>query len=159
MPYVPFNEHFPEIAENETRTITISDESALGLPHGEYSLIEMYCNERKCDCRRVFFYVVSPPSKKPLAVVAYGWESREFYAKWMRSDDNKMIKNLQGPILNPGSPQSDLASVILEMVDDIILKDKAYIERIKTHYRMFRDKVDKKLSLKRRRNRKIKLRR
>ena len=81
MPYACFHEYFPEIAERETRTITILEQSSSKLPPGEYSLIEMYCNERKCDCRRVFFYVISLPKKDVEAVIAYGWESRKFYAK------------------------------------------------------------------------------
>ena len=84
MPYAFFHEHFPEIAERETRTITILEQSPSLLPPGDYSLVEMYCDDHKCDCRRVFFYVVSPTKKEPVAVIAYGWERRKFYAKWMK---------------------------------------------------------------------------
>lgn len=150
MPYAFFHEHFPEIAARETRSITVQEKLSSGLPPGEYGFLDMYCNERKCDCRRVFFYVVSPTKKEPVAVIAYGWESRKFYAKWMGDDDPEIMKDLQGPVLNMGSPQSSLAPAILEIVKDIILQDSAYIERIKTHYKMFRDKIDRKLLLKRR---------
>ena len=159
MPYACFHEYFPEIAERETRTITILEQSSSELPPGEYSFIEMYCNERKCDCRRVFFYVVSPSNKKPLAVVAYGWESRKFYAKWMKDNSPKVTAELQGPVLNRCSPQSSLAPAILQIVKDIILQDKVYVERIKTHYAMFRDRIDRKLRLKRTRRGKIKKKR
>jgi hypothetical protein len=148
---VPFYEYFPEIAEIETRSIFIPKLSLSGLPVGEYGFLEMYCNERKCDCRRVFFYVISPPDKEPLAVIAYGWENEEFYARWMRDDDPEIIKELKGPCLNIGSPQSSLAPAILKLVKEVLLQDKSYIERLKTHYRMFREKVDRKLPLKRRR--------
>lgn len=154
MPYAFFHEHFPEIAERETRSITVQEKLSSGLGPGEYGFLDMYCNERKCDCRRVFFYVVSPTKREPVAVIAYGWESREFYAKWMRDDDPEIIKDLQGPVLNMGSPQSSLAPAILEIVKDIILQDSAYVERIKTHYKMFRDKIDRNLLLKRRRGKK-----
>ena len=151
MPYVSFHEHLPEIAERETRTITILEQSSSGLPPGQYSLVEMYCDERGCDCRRVFFYVISSLKKDVEAVIAYGWERPEFYARWMGDDDPEIIKDLQGPILNMGSPQSSSAPAILEIVKDIILQDIAYIERIKTHYKMFRDKIDRKPRLNRRR--------
>jgi len=154
MPYVSFHEHFPEIAKREIRTITILEQSSSGLQPGQYSLVEMYCDERGCDCRRVFFYVISSIKKDVEAVIAYGWESPEFYARWMKDDSPKVIAELQGPILNMGSPQSSLAPAILEIVKDIILQDSAYIERIKTHYKMFRDKIDRKLLLKRRRGKK-----
>ncbi len=76
----------------------------------------------------------------------------------MRDDDPEIIKELQGPMLNIGSPQSSLAPAILDMVKDIVLKDHAYIERVKTHYRIYRSKVERITNAKRRR-RKIKLRR
>jgi len=160
MPYVSFYEHLPEIAERETRTITILEQSSSGLPPGQYSLVEMYCDERGCDCRRVFFYVISSLKKDVEAVIAYGWESPEFYAQWMKDDSPEVITELQGPILNMGSPQSSLAPAILGIVKDIILQDIAYIERIKTHYKMFRDKIDRKPRLNhRRRGRKKKRKR
>jgi len=151
MPYACFHEYFPEIAERETRSITIPKRLSSGLPAGEYGFLEMYCDERGCDCRRVFFYVISPPKKEPLAVVAYGWESPEFYARWIGNDDPETIEELQGPILNMCSPQSSLAPAVLELVRDVLLQDELYVERLKTHYRMFRDKVARKLLLKRRR--------
>ena len=158
MPYAFFNELCPEIAESETRTITVLDESSLGLPVAEYALLEMFCNERKCDCRRVFFYVVSSLTNDVVAVIAYGWESKKFYAKWMRDDDPEVIKELQGPILNMGSPQSNLAPAILDLVEDIILNDRAYVERVKTHYLIYRSKIERRTTSKRRRG-KLKLRR
>ena len=150
MPYAFFYELFPEIAVHETRSITITENfSSIGLPPGEYGFLEMYCNEKKCDCRRVFFYVVIPAKKEPLAVIAYGWESKEFYARWMRNSDPETIRQLQGPVFNIGSPQSKLAPAIMKVVEDILLQDELYLERIKTHYRMFRDKIDRKLPMKR----------
>jgi hypothetical protein len=158
MLYAFFYELCPELAESETRTITILDDSSLSLPAGDYSLLEMFCNERKCDCRRVFFYVVSSLTDDVVAVIAWGWESKKFYAKWMRDDDPEVIKELQGPMLNIGSPQSSLAPAILDLVNDIILNDRAYVERIKTHYLIYRSKVERRTSSKRRRG-KLKLRR
>ena len=143
MPYTLFHDYFPEIAEKETRSITIMKDSAWGLPPANYGLLEMFCDEPGCDCRRVFFYVVSDRRNDLEAVVAYGWESADFYIKWLREDDPEMIRDLIGPSLNLTSPQSNLAPGILKMVSDI-LQDKAYVERIKRHYKMFRQVVDKK---------------
>ena len=77
-------------------------------------------------------------------MIAYGWESQAFYAKWFRRNDLAIIRQLQGPILNPGSPQSELAPFLLEKVRDVLLADPAYIARLKRHYRMFKEKVDPK---------------
>ena len=74
------------------------------IPPDQYALVEMYCDERGCDCRRVFFYVISSSIKDVGAVIAYGWERPEFYARWMGDDDPEIIKDLQGPVLNMCSP-------------------------------------------------------
>lgn len=153
MPYALFHSRFPKIAERETRTITVVRDSARGLPAGQYGLLEMYCDEPDCDCRRVFFHVVSPLKSEPVAVIAYGWERPEFYARWMGDDDPLVMEQLCGPALNLGSPQSALAPAILEIVKNTVLRDPAYIERLKTHYRMFRSKIDERHSATSRRKR------
>ena len=142
MPYVSFWEYFPKIAEKQTRVITLLKKSKSGLPAGEYAFTEMYCNEKGCDCRRVFFYVAYE-RKDIVAVIAYGWEPAEFYAQWMRDDSPDVIEELKGPSLNLASPQSQYAPAVLELLKETVLCDEKYIERIKEHYRMFREKIDK----------------
>ena len=142
MPYAMFVEHFPEVAKRETRMISLLQRSSSGLEPGDYSLLEMFCDEPGCDCRRVMFCVVTSRTKDVEAVVAYGWESRDFYVKWMGDDDPNVIDELQGPVLNLASPQSKQAPAILELIETVALQDDAYIERIKRHYSLFREKVD-----------------
>lgn len=143
MPYVFFHDYFPEIAREETRSVTIlATPSSFGLPAGDYGLVEMFCNEAGCDCRRVMFYVVSSTASGVQAVVAYGWESWQFYARWFGDKDPTIIGGLKGPVLNPGSPRSRLAPAILELIKEVVLPDEAYIERIKRHYAMVRQRVD-----------------
>jgi hypothetical protein len=141
MPYEYFGNFFPDLAQRETRTAILS-EPTNGLPADSYAMLEMYCNEPGCDCRRVFLMVVSERHRKSLAYVAYGWESRAFYARWMGSNDPRDITELKGPILNLGSPQSKYAPALLSLIDQVVLADPAYIERLKRHYRMFRDVID-----------------
>ena len=146
MPYQLFRNLFPEIAEKETRSITVfGHRSETGLPPGHYPFCEMFCNERGCDCRRVFFYVVSSFRKGPEAVIAWDWDTPQFYAKWLHDDDPEVIADLKGPILNFGSPKTELAPALLALVRDVLLQDDAYVERIKRHYRHFRAKIDGKL--------------
>ena len=107
MPYVPFHEKFPEIAKEETRAlIAIADPE---LPAGNYGLIEAYCDEVGCDCRRVFFNVYSEERNEVVAVIAYGWEKPKFYADWLGRNDPQDIADLKGPALNLASHQSELA--------------------------------------------------
>ncbi|MCA9872843.1 MAG: hypothetical protein KC441_04295 [Anaerolineales bacterium] len=49
--YAPLHELLIELARRETRSATVNNDPAL--PDGAYGLIEAYCNERGCDCRRV----------------------------------------------------------------------------------------------------------
>lgn len=142
MPYTLFYEYFPEIAEKETRTITLLDDAKWGLPPGNYAFLEMYCDEPGCDCRRVFFCVMLDDKKTPEAVIAYGWENRKFYVDWMGDDDPLIIDDLKGPSLNLSSPQSPLAPALLNLANNVLLRDKAYMDRIKRHYAIFRKKID-----------------
>jgi hypothetical protein len=143
MPYEPFRERFPELAEKETRTLIISEHPRL--PDDEYALLEAYCNEPDCDCRRVFLNVGSWRTGEILAVIAYGWESKKYYANWLGRNDPSIIKELQGPVLNSASPQSEFAPALLQEVEHI-LQDKHYLDRIKRHYRLFKKTVDNQLS-------------
>ena len=97
MPYSLFYNHFHEIAERETRTVTV-------------------------------------------------WEKREFYAKWMGDDDPIIIRDLIGPALNLVSPQTKFASALLDLFRNVLLKDAAYVDRIKRHYAMFRQKIDNQVN-------------
>lgn len=138
MPYTSFAERFPELALRETRTlIAINDPQ---LPPGNYALIEQYCDEPGCDCRRVFLNVFREQTRTFEAVIAYGWESREFYVKWMGDDDPRVLDSLQGPALNLASQTTPLSDVLLERVKTV-LNDRLYVERLKRHYRLFREEI------------------
>lgn len=141
MPYVSFHHYFPEIAEKETRTMTTIKRDG-DVPKGSYGLLEMYCNDPGCDCRRVFLEVYDWERGQSMAYIAYGWGSTDFYRKWLGQNDLVTIQELQGPILNLASPQTRFAPAFLELVRDIILRDPDYIDRIKRHYQMFKEKVD-----------------
>jgi len=141
MPYAFFHSRFPTVARRETRTITVFPKSEVGLPAGDYGFLEMFCDEHGCDCRRAFFYVVSSLRKDVEAVISWGWEDRSFYAKWMGDNDPDVLATLKGPALNPGSPQTDLAPAVLSLVATVLLRDSEFVQRVKKHYRMFRDHV------------------
>jgi hypothetical protein len=142
MPYSLFYSRFPEIAERETRTVTLFDHSGFNLPPARYSFLEMFCDEPGCDCRRAFFSVVSSLQNNILAVIAWGWEDREFYTKWLGDSDPRIINDLIGPALNLASPQSNHAPALLDLFTKVLLQDTAYIERVKRHYAMFRQEIE-----------------
>lgn len=137
--FAPLYEYLPIVAENETLSITlVSDENDFNLPSGTYGFLEMFCTDKKCDCRRVMFTVIQLEMKRPLAVIGYGWETLAFYKKWMRTNDTKMVLQLKRPILNDFSEQSIHAKNILKMFNKVWMTDKAYLERIKNHYKLMR---------------------
>ena len=92
MPYTQFYDKFPDIAEKETRSLIIHDDPEL--PDDQYIFIELYCDEKSCDCRRVFFNVLSEKTKKILAVITYGWEKRQYYIDWMGDNNPDVIDSL-----------------------------------------------------------------
>ena len=156
MPYSAFHSRFPEIAERETRSVTLLRSSDFNLPPAQYTFLEMYCDEPGCDCRRVFFSVASSVQNDILAVITWGWEDRDFYVKWMGDDDPDIIDELIGPELNLASPQSKHAHALLNLFEEVLLKDDAYIERIKRHYAMFRQEIDSQINKRDRRKKRIK---
>lgn len=140
MSFEPLHSRLPALAEAETRSVIVFDET--DLPPAEYGFVEMFCNEPGCDCRRVFFSVFSSLSQKPVAVIAYGWESTSFYRKWFKYPiPNLDITELQGPVLNIGSPQGPQAPAILKLFTEVLLADTDYIKRVKSHYKLFRATV------------------
>jgi SEC-C motif len=141
MPFVPFHQKFPEIARHETRVVAIFNDPVL--PNGSYEFEESFCDEPGCDCRRVFWYVMSEKQKEPLAVIHYGWENRGFYQEWWHGNpDPRLIDMLKGPSLNVTSRQSKIAPQLLALVKDTILPDSKYMQMLVKHYQMFRQKIE-----------------
>ncbi len=137
MPFVPLHEVFPDLAEQETRTFTILEDGEL--PAANYALVELFCDEPGCDCRRVIFSVMSSQTGRTMAHIGYGWESLSFYKQWLSFDDPQMVKDMKDPALNPLSPQSEIAPAVLNIVITVVIQDERYVERLETHYKLFRN--------------------
>ena len=77
----------------ETRTITIIRGKG-DLPEGTYGLVESFCPDPGCDCRRVMLNVVGKelPERGYLATISYGFDRDE---------------EMAGPFLDPLNPQSE----------------------------------------------------
>jgi hypothetical protein len=141
MQHLHFKELFPEIDRQETRFIT-SPEGDPDFPADQYGLLEMYCTDIDCDCRRVMLSIVSSKSGKHHCTINFGWEPRSYYEQWMGSREKEVIDDLKGPCRNMLGPDSELSDMILEMVENTALKDKKYVERLERHYKMFKDKIN-----------------
>lgn len=141
MIFQSFHDKFPAIAEAETRVVLVFENNKFNLPPDDYIFVEIFCNDKKCDCRRVFFDVFSEKRKRLEAVICWGWESRDFYKKWLGINDKEMITELIGPALNVGSQQSELAPALLRLLTESLLTDIEYCNRIKRHHQMFKKKT------------------
>jgi hypothetical protein len=107
MPMSPFFSKFPDIAAVETRSVIIYNNKKI--PDGIYGLYESFCDEEDCNCRRVFINVIPRDSQYEMATITYGWETPEFYKKWMTFGDNKLIEMMTRPHLEVGQRQSKYA--------------------------------------------------
>ena len=126
MAFSLFYNFFRDLEERETRTITVLPGADVGIPPGEYGLMEMFCDEPGCDCRRVFFSVFSTERKRADAIITWGWEDIEFYSQWMTYGSREAAEYLKGPSLNVGSPAADHAPAILALVREILRADKLF---------------------------------
>ena len=152
--YTQLFEVLPEVAMKETRTVTAFPGNELGLPPGEYGLVESYCDDKDCDCQRVLLAVVSSVTQAPVAFIYYGWETLSFYNKWfnrgknvnfadMSAIDQRAVRYMHGVNLSEDHEQSELAPVLLELISKQTLQDKVYVDRLKRHYTQFRAKAVK----------------
>ncbi|MFZ4547061.1 MAG: hypothetical protein ACOYN4_06490 [Bacteroidales bacterium] len=140
MPYTAFETYFPEIAEKETRVIQFFEGTELA--GDTLILIEMFCDEPKCDCRRVMLNVFSEKRKEFVAAIAFGWENERFYKKWYPYGNENDIKELKGPALNAMSRTTDISEIVLKSVTELVLSQQNYIDRVKEHYYIFRKHIE-----------------
>lgn len=123
MSMFPFHATFTKVALRETRNLTtLADRD--GLPADTYELVELYCVEAGCDCRRVMLNVLAGKSLKHVATINYGFDP----------DDD-----MRGPFLDPLNVQSDLSPALLMLVQEDLDENPAYVRRLERHYRMVKD--------------------
>jgi hypothetical protein len=133
----PFHSRFLDLAAHETRSLHVISGGSK-LPMGEYTLLEWFCEDPACDCRRVLVQVV--PAGRPkvvLAVINYGWESAEFYTQWMHGDA-EAGNDIAKASLDPLHPQSVYSDHLLELFRDIVDTDADYVARLARHYELFK---------------------
>ncbi len=76
---------------------------------------------------------------KVWATISYGWEKASFYRKWSPGWDS--VTEWSGPTLDPINPQTEFSAMFLNLFKTFI-QDKAYVKRLKRHYKMFRNTPD-----------------
>lgn len=122
-----FHDHFPAIAERETRSVALWDKK--DIPPGQYSFVDLYCSQKDCDCRNVMINVVE--------------RSRGHVATINHALDPNGFKDIGLPrtFLDVFNQQSNEAAALLRLFKEL-LRDKDYAQRLERHYGMVREKVD-----------------
>lgn len=124
MHLIPFFAVDPELAARETRVMhTLVPQGKL--PLGSYGLLEFYCPDPTCECRRVMLKVAEENDPdRFLAAISYGFDRDEEDA---------------GPFLDPLNPQSRYAEDLLQLVEEIVLSDPRYVARLERHYYLVKE--------------------
>jgi hypothetical protein len=112
----PFVRLFPQQGTAETRVLLV--QGSAPLPDDEYGLLDSYCVETGCHCRRVMLNVAGRGQQKFLASIGFGFD---------RDGEDA------GPYLDPLNPQSRYADILLDLVEQV-LADPTYVARLEAHY-------------------------
>ena len=122
-----FFQAFPKLAASELRTTMVSAGSDLPVPADRYVFLELYCEDRGCDCRRVTIAVIAERKMAPIAYINLGFDSADAMA---------------GPFLDPLNPQASYAPALLRFFTDMINSDPEYLRRLQRHYVMFKERCE-----------------
>lgn len=121
MTMIPFYVVYPELAALETRVVNVLVPHQ-GVPAGAYGLVELYCPDPSCDCRRVMLSIVEVKrTDRAVASINYGFD---------RNDE------MAGPFLDPLNRQGTYAEALLDLIKATALQDASYVRRLERHYRL-----------------------
>lgn len=131
----PFHTRCPEEAARATFGFILPPGATL--PPGEYAIVEWFCDDPGCDCRRAFLQVVPRGQSGPiLASINFGWESRAFYKRKMPYDPEAPREITEGS-LDPLNEQSPLAPAVLKIFQQVVAEGEM-AAHLKRHYEMFK---------------------
>lgn len=128
---MPFDLVFRQVAEKETRSLTVIKAAETPVPPGAYLFRELYCTEPRCDCRRVILHVMDVDRRRVAASINYAFEPPE-----PSSGDGPQIS------LDPLNPQSEISSALKAIFESMIEHDAPYRARLVKHYTMWKRVVD-----------------
>lgn len=144
MIYKSLQELLPQIAENETRSLTVL-QSGLGLPPaGQYAFIELFCSDPDCDCRNVMIYVFHVEKQQQVTQLRFCWEKQSYYDRIgldFRTDLPAVFVDFG--FSYPYSNYFADAFKKLCYGDAHTKVETEYAKRIKRHYEQFREQLKK----------------
>jgi hypothetical protein len=114
-----------------------------GLAPGEYAYLEFSCEDLEYECRQVFLQVVLASDPETiLAIINYGWEKESYYRKRLPWDRDAAKDIVRGS-LDLTYTQSEHAEALLALFHQHVL-DESYRMRLRRHYRLFREAVERR---------------
>jgi len=120
---------FSEEAKNETRAVTpVFPGKVTG---HRYMLMEFFCVDPGCDCRRVMINVLDTEDDMHVATINHAFEP----PKPPFEDEGQTFLDLM-------NPQSALSDDLLDMFKKMVADDESYRQRLERHYKMWKSVVD-----------------
>ena len=109
---------------------------------GEYGMVQMYCSDIHCDCRRVLIGFYRDNIRHGL--IGYGWEDFAFYKKRMGSGNlRSQIIEFMGPALHDMIMDKPYSDKFVKLTIEI-LKDEKYVKRLIANYKLFKNIIEQK---------------
>lgn len=114
-------------AAARVRTLTLAQHPEL--PDGSYAMVDTYCTDLGCDCRKTMILVHL--DQRHVSTIHFGWESPAFYARWYGRalDDRTLAIDLNSPDRVPPGAMLAFFGALL---------DARYIEHLRSQYARFR---------------------
>lgn len=127
MEYIPAGEIIGPA--HQVRTVGLKESPHL--PDGDYTFVDSYCTDASCDCRRTLIQVLLNGTH--VSTIGFGWESPEFYRKWMgvESDDDHMPR-MHGATVDMSSPNKVSPQGMLAFFNALL--DEKWIAVFKRNY-------------------------
>lgn len=121
-----FDHVFPDVAGRDRSAIhTVDREGA----KATFVLLEFYCTDPGCDCRRVVIQMNWVEGKRIVATISHAFERP-------RPSDGPQT------FLEPFGPQSERSHMLLELFQDFVKRDADFRQRLQRHYKMWKEVVD-----------------
>lgn len=131
--FLPLTVIVPELDNKDVKTIILTEDKN-GLRTGSYKLIENFCADRHCDCRKVMINFVNDKNEI-LATMGFGWEGVKYYEKWIK--DKKLAQEMAGVYLEKDGIQTEHSRECLRLLKRV-LKDLHYVNCLRRHYKQFK---------------------
>ena len=120
-------------ATARVRTLTLAHHREL--PDGDYAMVETYCTDLGCDCRKTMILVHH--DRRHVSTINFGWESPKFYARWYGAPlDARTLAEMKGPSIDMNSPDLVPPGAMLAFFSTLL--DAQYLKHLRSQYTRFR---------------------